>query len=76
MLLHLECDYVMEENSVVIINAPRATIRGGGSPDIEVMMEDDGSFGLLQEGDMVALSRDEAEALFLVLDTMLHADQE
>jgi hypothetical protein len=63
-------------NGVVIVTEHSARILSGGADIVLARRTTDGSFSLTQEGDAIHMSADMADALFLVLDTMLHPDEQ
>lgn len=68
---NIDLDQSSGAEAVIITQYSRSHIRGSDNPDIVV--EDSGNEEILvmQEGDAIAMSRAEAEALYLVLSKML-----
>lgn len=69
--------YTNADSSVIVLTDSVCRIHG---PVLTTIVTDreDGDIEITQEGDesTVVLARDEAEALFLVLDTMLHGSED
>jgi hypothetical protein len=63
------------DNAVVIGKPGEARIRGLHATDDTVVQMRHDEFFIRQDEDRLLLSRAQAEALFLVLDTMLHPDE-
>ena len=63
------------DSSVIVLTENTARIRGDDT-EIAVTHHDGTAVSIIQDGEVIAMTRDEAEALFLVLDTMLHPEEE
>ena len=61
------------DSSVIVLTENTARIHG--ETETSVTDHDCGNISINQNDESVYLTRDEAEALFLVLDTMLHGDE-
>lgn len=70
-----------EDGSAVITTEQLTRIRVSDVPDIVVKQDESEMFEITQynelhDDDMILLTREAAEGLFLVLDTMLHPNEE
>jgi hypothetical protein len=63
------------DSSVIILAENAARVIGNGV-EFKVTSFEGDMFSIKQDEDEVYLDRDEAEALFLVLDTMLHGSED
>lgn len=63
------------DTAVVISDYRRARIRGSENSDVMVSEAEDGEIMIEQEASSIYMSEAEAEALFVVLDRMLHTEE-